>query len=286
LSPSPKGSPLALQHKKKGKAPAHHPATPPLSPDNVNVEQEKRDQEAAEDQSSASKPKTPANTPTATKKKDQLCVFRLLNYSITPSNTRGKIGRVEYYKLVSLVEKTEEKKTILLTEGSQVKEYKTEAWHHVLLIHKVANSNHIQLILSPVANPTADMLHASLESILEIQPSVNWDTARSDTHFSSLLHESAKAKAAKKPVPQEATHEEGSTMSTLRKADREMLASMSMKVNDLIAAQHEIVEAIHALCEQLAEYKRECVDMLHNLTLNHPKDIIEALKATREINPK
>jgi len=87
-----------------------------------------------------------------------LCVFRLINYSITPSNTRGKIGRLEYYKLVTLVEKTEAKKTVILTEGAQVKEYKTEAWHHVLLIYKVSNSNHIQLLLSPVANPTGDTI--------------------------------------------------------------------------------------------------------------------------------
>ena len=61
---------------------------------------------------------------------------------------------------------------------------------------------------------------------------------------------------------------------------------MSTKVNDLIAAQHKIVEAIHALREQLAEYKRECVDKLHELTLSHPKDIIETMKATKESDPK
>ena len=43
LSTLPKASPVLIQRKKKGKESVPQATSPPLSPDNVNVEKEKRD---------------------------------------------------------------------------------------------------------------------------------------------------------------------------------------------------------------------------------------------------
>ena len=278
-------SPSKSKQAKKSKQ-KKQPGTPPPSPPTPFVEEEVRvnNKQKAIINNTNDKHAKDKQKQASYKQREKQCKYRPANYTIQPSMLRGKIDRRLFYKIITLTAKDENKAVIQLSEGTHMHEYTTDAWLEVKLMHISAGGTHV-ILHTTVPNSNDATKEYPLSNITEIKEVGGWDEQATITLFATLAAQSAQKAAAAKPPKAEVSTHQAEGFTTLKKADREVLADMQLKISSLVSAHMELLDAVHKLFEEFSKFRTQVTDMyfkqLQDQARLHSEQMVECFKARK-----